>query len=92
MDLVEYVKDDKGRNVGCVVATGKNNIGYSICHREDVFEKNIGRKIATERAKKGKDYLSILKKEDSGPEKYKTHFVVKKLEHFKERVNKYFKD
>lgn len=51
-ELIEYVRDRKGRPFGCVAAVGKDKIGYSICHKEDQFDKKLGRKIAIERAKK----------------------------------------
>ena len=43
--LVKYLRKDNSL-IGCLVATGKRQIGYSFCNPRDVFKKDIARKIA----------------------------------------------
>ena len=52
MKLVKYVKKGiHNKKVGVVVATGKYNIGYSLCNKLDKFNKERALEIATGRAK-----------------------------------------
>lgn len=55
--LVEYVRDDKFRIVGAVVAIGKNAVGWSLCHpnqnKFDRKSKELAVTIASGRAEKG---------------------------------------
>lgn len=101
MELIEYVRDDKGRPIGCVAAVDKDRLGYSICHTKDRFNKKLGRDIAIERAKKGRKNLDpkhidilINNKIDvtKEPEKYKEHFVAKALKKMRDRAIKYYKE
>ena len=51
--LVRYVKNEDNQKIGVVVALGKGQIGWSRCQGPDVFDKELGLKIAIGRAKKG---------------------------------------
>ena len=51
--LVKYVRNAKGRRVGVVVATGKTNIGWSLCHRTDKWDKKKALIMAKGRSEKG---------------------------------------
>lgn len=45
-----WIRVNKGRPIGCVVALGPDEIGWSKCANEDMFVKHTGIVIATERA------------------------------------------
>jgi hypothetical protein len=102
MDLIEYVKDDKGKLIGCVAAVDKDKLGWSICHTLDGFNKKRGRTIAIERAKKDilsksnyknlDNHLNLLIDVSRKEPTYKTHFVMKALRKLRVRAIKYFKD
>jgi len=53
--LISYVRDKKNNPKGVLVAIKKGNsgnfyIGYSMCRKDDTFNKNMGVKIALGRA------------------------------------------
>ena len=48
--LVKYVRDAKRKPVGVVVATGKYNVGWSLCSKEDKWNKKVGITMAVGRA------------------------------------------
>lgn len=49
--LVKYVRDCFGNPVGCVVAIGPGQVGYSMCSPKDHFRKDKARLIAIGRAR-----------------------------------------
>ena len=49
--LIEYVRDETGKKIGCVVALDKWRIGWSLCSKKDVFNKKMARTIAMGRAR-----------------------------------------
>ena len=61
--LVRYVKNEDNQKIGVVVALGRGKIGWSSCYqgnegdvwapKADVFNKELGLKIAIGRAQKG---------------------------------------
>ena len=65
-ELLEYIKDGDGRKIGVILATSKDNIGWSILHDEDsyqdkggnfiLFDKEKGVKLARKRSVIGYDY------------------------------------
>lgn len=60
--LVEYVRDNKNKPIGVVVATGKNQIGWSEKHNKDKWDKHLGLEIAIGRAINGSDKTPMKKK------------------------------
>jgi hypothetical protein len=50
--IYEYVKNEHGHRKGIVCATSKFGIGWSLCHNNDIFDKNLALKIAEGRARK----------------------------------------
>jgi hypothetical protein len=50
--IYEYVKDKHGHLKGVVCATSNIGIGWSLCRKEDKFDKDFGIRIAEGRAKK----------------------------------------
>lgn len=51
--LIQYVKDKSGRRVGCLVAKGRHNIGWSKVHaHKDKFDRVKAVEIAEGRADK----------------------------------------
>ena len=50
--LVKYVREGS-RMVGCVVAIGAGQVGWSVCNPSDRFNKDLAVKIASGRAEKG---------------------------------------
>ena len=53
--LIKYVRDNKRRPIGVVVAVGATKVGWSKCHRADDWDKKMGLKIAIGRAYHPKD-------------------------------------
>jgi hypothetical protein len=51
--VLKYVRNEDGHPVGCVVATGPGQIGWSACHPNDRFNKELARRIAIGRAQAG---------------------------------------
>ena len=51
--LTKYVRDERGKRVGVVVATGKTNVGWSLCHRTDRWDRAKALTIAEGRAING---------------------------------------
>jgi hypothetical protein len=52
-----YLRDDSNNPVGCVAATSQGNslnVAYSLCSPHDRFNRQLARKIATERLTTGK--------------------------------------
>ena len=49
--LVKYVRNTNGHKVGVVVATAKNEIGWSLCNHKDQWDNETGIMIAVARAK-----------------------------------------
>lgn len=107
MELIEYVKDYKGKPIGCVVAVDRGKIGWSVCHTKDNFNKEMGRKIALDRANKNvlynryvsrnssydmDSYIDYLIEKTKKPEMYKTHKVSKTMKKMNERAKKYYKE
>lgn len=57
--ISNYVKNDKGKTIGLIVAAklddGRYNIDYShCCEEEDIFDKDMARNIAYTRACQGR--------------------------------------
>lgn len=52
--IYQYVKNRKGQIVGCVAATGRDKIGWSLCKISagDVFSKQTALEIAAGRAER----------------------------------------
>ena len=51
--LIRYIRRGKNRKKGVLVAVPIDNkvkFGWSLCHRRDKFDKNLGKKIAIDRA------------------------------------------
>jgi hypothetical protein len=101
MELIKYVRDRKGRPFACVAAVDKDKVGYSICHTKDRFNKELGRSIAIERAKKfPRNTFDRVFAENPErtigrtrfPSKYKLHEVIKEMKSMLERSRKYFKE
>ena len=49
--LRQYITDTHGKRIAMVVATGPNEIGWSLCHRNDQFDRKKGAVIAESRAR-----------------------------------------
>ena len=60
--ITEYIRNSRGEKRGVVVAIGKNDssgrayvrIGWSLCNKKDIFDKERGMSIACGRAIKSK--------------------------------------
>lgn len=57
--LVQYMRKTNNEPYGCLVALDKNKIGWSLCNPRDIFSKELGKKIAIERAKIEPHYVSF---------------------------------
>ena len=53
--LIKYVRKGgrRSRPIGVVVSTGKGQVGWSLCHEENRWDKNVGKDIAITRAISG---------------------------------------
>lgn len=51
--LVKYVRDENGHRIGLIVATSKNNIGWSSRNKKDAWDSKKAYLIANNRAAKG---------------------------------------
>lgn len=87
--LVRYLRDESGKPYGTVVAVDPDHIGWSLCHKEslwnpgDNFVKTKGVKIATNRAMLN---LGI----DKAP-RAKQAVLAEAIAHMKVRANNYWK-
>lgn len=93
--LVEYVRDEEGQKIGCVIAIkfidvnidnpssliSSYLIGWSLCCKRDRFDKRTARHIAEGRACHPERPSSL----------YPHHAVVKTIERIRERAERYFK-
>lgn len=48
--LIKYIRNEHGHPIATVVATDAGHVGWSVCHRADTFDKELGIRIATGRA------------------------------------------
>lgn len=54
MELMKYIKDNKGRRIGVLVSNQYNSVGWSLCNiRKEKFDKEKGIEIARGREAKG---------------------------------------
>ena len=57
--IKQYIRDKKGHPIGVMVAVksdGDISFGWSLCNKCDSFSKELGSKIADNRARSGKSY------------------------------------
>lgn len=80
-NLIKYVRDNKGHPRGVLIATSKNCIGFSLCRKNDKFNKKEGKKIALTRANSEKAHARLLI----------PHSIYKEYWEMVERSNRYFK-
>ena len=82
--IIRYTRNRQGQLNGCLVAgvvNGKVQIGYSKCHRNDVFDKKRAKDLAVARmAKADKDYTTTMPSS-----------MVEDLKRFTDRCSRYFK-
>jgi len=48
--LVKFLKNKHGHRKGVVVSTGRGLVGFSLCQKGDVFNKDLAFKIAVGRS------------------------------------------
>jgi len=51
--LVKYIKNRKNQKIGVLVAKEKDKVGWSLCHKKDIFDKEKALRIAIGRADVG---------------------------------------
>lgn len=81
--IYQFVHNRKGQIVGCVAATGRGKVGWSLCNtsKGDVFNKQTALEIAAGRANTGKYHYT------NAP-----HSVRKLVQYFElDRSLRYFK-
>ena len=64
--LVKFIRKSRGQAVGVVVATGPKQIGWAVCHKNDmlpgkVIDKTVAIEIAKGRSMEVKNPLKLLK-------------------------------
>jgi len=67
-----------GRSYGVVVATNRDEIGWSLCQKRDYFDKEVGKEIALKRARE--------KSQEKVP-----YDIIKHVEEMRNRAERYFK-
>jgi len=48
--LIQYLRDDNRQPYGVIIATDEDSIGWSLCHKNDRWDRDFGIKKATYRA------------------------------------------
>ena len=51
-DIIKYIRKEDKTPIGVVIATDKNNIGFSVCSPHDKWDRKIAKVIARGRANK----------------------------------------
>ena len=49
--LLQYLRDKRGKRIGCIVALNKGILGWSKCSRSDNFNRHAGVELAKLRAR-----------------------------------------
>jgi len=95
-ELIQYVRDENGHPIGCVLATDKGHVGWSMCHEKDQFSKSRAKVIARGRAKTGEDWvehiLSISKRRIALRKFTRVLAVAPLMTQMEERARAYFKE
>lgn len=82
--ITRYTRNKKGNRNGCLVAAkmddGTIRVGFSLCHRNDEFDKHLGKQKAVGRMNATKNYIHDL-----------PHSMKDEYERFAKRCMKYFK-
>lgn len=60
--VIKYVRDNNRKPIGVVVAIDSNKIGWSMCHKDDRWNKDMGKTIAINRAWEGLSLEDNIKK------------------------------
>jgi hypothetical protein len=92
--IVSYIRDEEGTPYGCFVSTGRDKIGFSICHPDDEFHKTTARGLALEREVEAEECMCLILDRVVGYEGSTpnvTAMVLVEAMLFRKRVNKYFK-
>ena len=61
--LVKYVRNKKKKKIGVLVATGRDQVGWSLCRKTEKFDSNKGIDIAMIRTKSDEKPASSISKE-----------------------------
>ena len=77
-EIRQFIRREDGQPIGIMVATSRDNIGWSVLHRRDSFNKELGLRIARGRAV-------------SGSEATPPRRVREQLRRFQDRASRYFK-
>ena len=86
-EIIQYIRDNKRNKIGVMVAFRHDKevyIGWSLCSKQDVFDREFGIGLAKNRAVKLFDYEYI---NDRLP-----YSILGDIEMFIDRCAKYFKD
>ena len=86
-EIIQYIRDNKRNKIGVMAAFRHNEevyIGWSLCSKQDVFDREFGIELAKNRAVKLFDYEYIS---DKFP-----YSILGDLEMFIDRCVRYFKD
>ena len=86
-EVIQYIRDNKRNKIGVMAAFRHNEeiyIGWSLCSKQDVFDREFGIELALARATKLFDYEYI---DDKIP-----YSIFDDLEIFLDRCARYFKD
>ena len=81
--LVEFIKNNRGNKIGCVVAVDRDSIGISLLNPKDKFDSEVAKSLAAGRALSGV-YPQIMSKR-------KRKIVSKAVNNMTGRAYRYFK-
>ena len=48
--LMQYIRDNKNQKRGCLIAVGPGQVGFSLAHKKDKFDRYLGFEVAMIRA------------------------------------------
>ena len=53
MILTRYIRNSHRQPIGVFISTGLNEVGYSLCNKKDLWDKETAKRIAFGRSIKG---------------------------------------
>lgn len=59
--IVQYIRNGRNERIGAVVAIDAERVGWSVCNKKDVFNKNRALKIAIGRAEVGTSHVQPVR-------------------------------
>ena len=85
--LMQYIRDNKNQKRGCLIAVGAGQVGFSLAHKKDKFDRYVGFEVAMIRATGGfnKDVPSSISDQFA-------YMIERSHRYFKSSVTKLIKE